>query len=133
MDFVLQNFFWLALAVASGGALLWLNFRESGDGISQQDAVTMMNREHAVVIDVREASAFAAGHLPNARNVALDNLELGASELDKFKKRPIIVYCERGQRSGKAQKILAGRGFDRVHSLTGGLAAWRDAGMPIEQ
>lgn len=133
MDFVLQNFFWLALAIASGGALLWLNFRESGDGISQHDAVTLMNREHAVVIDVRDASAFAAGHLPGARNAALDNLELGASELDKFKKRPVIVYCERGQRSAKAQKILVARGFERVHSLTGGLSAWQDAGMPVEQ
>ena len=133
MDFVSQNIFWVAIAVMSGAALLWLNLRGGGDGISQQDAVIMMNREHAIVVDVRDASEFSSGHLPGARHFPLDNLELGASDLDKFKKRPCIVYCERGLRSGKAKKILAGRGFDRVHSLAGGIDAWREAGMPVDQ
>lgn len=131
MEFVVANLFWFVVLVVSAAGLAWLAL--SGEsGITHQDAVILMNREHAVVIDVRDSADYAAGHLPGARNIPLDHIELGGGDLDKLKQKTCLVYCERGSRSAKAQKLLAARGFDKVSVLAGGISNWRDAGLPVE-
>ena len=130
-----HNFLLAATAVASGGMLLWplLRSRTGGPRVSTAEATTLINREDALMVDVREPGEFGAGHALGAKNVPLARIEDGASDLGKRKERPLVVYCDGGDRSTKAAATLRKQGFARVVSLSGGLGAWQNAGLPVEK
>jgi rhodanese-related sulfurtransferase len=132
MEFVQQNIMWIAVALVSGGMLLYpMIAGGAGGGISAAEATALINREDGIVVDVRETSEWSAGHIPNARHIALAQLGGKLSELEKFKRRPIIVCCASGNRSNSACRALRNAGFERVFNLAGGIGAWTDAGMPV--
>lgn len=131
LKFLLENWPYLALALVSGGMLLWQSLRGIGPQLGPQQATLLMNRENAIVIDIRDAQGWSAGHIPQARHIVLDQLEQRLAEIEKFKDKPIIVSCQSGQRSLIACRRLRKAGFSQVFNLAGGLAAWREAGLPI--
>jgi len=135
VEFLQQNWYWAALAAASGSWLMVELIRGRGDKsqISPVEATLLINREDAQILDVREASEFASGHLPEARNIPVDKLAERIGELEKFKDKPIIVCCASGMRSGKACGELKKQGFDRLYNLAGGVDAWVGAGYPIKK
>lgn len=133
MKFLLDNWYWIVTALISGGALMWPQLRARGaGGVSAQEAVQLINREKAVVIDVCEPAEFAAGHVGGSRNVPLGSLE-GAKGLPSNKAQPLVVVCARGARASRAAGQLTKAGHQRVHVLSGGMAAWREAGLPVEK
>ncbi|MRR52179.1 MAG: rhodanese-like domain-containing protein [Rhodocyclaceae bacterium] len=129
--FLQQNVFLVILVIASGAMLVW-SFISPGAqaGISVADATLKLNRDDAIVLDVRESGEWTAGHIPNARHIALGQLEKRMSELEKFKQRAIIICCATGNRSGSACGMLKKAGFEQVFNLNGGIGAWKDAGLP---
>lgn len=132
MEFIQQNFMWIAIAAISGGMLAWPMLTGTGsNGLSPALATLKMNREDAVVLDVRETSEWGTGHIPGSRHITLTQLEKRISEIEKFKSRPVIVYCASGSRSNSACSTLKKAGFEQVFSLTGGIAAWGEANLPI--
>jgi len=131
MDFVQQNIMWVIAAVVSGGMLVWSFLRPGGKGISVTEATLLINREEAVVVDVRETSEWSSGHIPNARHIALGQLSQRVGELEKVKSKPVIVCCASGNRSSTACGTLKKAGFERVFNLSGGVRAWSDAGLPV--
>ncbi len=132
MEFLQNNLLYVALAAISGGMLLWQTFQgRSGNQISPAQATLMMNRDDAVVIDVRESGEWATGHIPNARHIPAGQLEKRIAELEKFKSRALIVNCHAGNRSLGACSVLHKHGFEKVFNLNGGIAAWREAGLPV--
>ena len=84
-------------------------------------------------MDVREAADYEKGHMLNARNIALAELESRAAEIEKHKAKPVIVVCDDGNRSGRAATALRKQGFEQVFTLSGGIGAWRQAGLPLEK
>lgn len=132
MEFIQQNWYWAALAAVSGTLLVITSVRGSR-GISPAQATQLINREDAAVIDVRDAAEFAAGHLLNAINIPLGELDKRIGELDKLKDKPVILNCQSGGRSSSGCDILRKAGFTQVHNLEGGIAAWEQAGMPISR
>lgn len=134
MEFVQQNVLVIAIAALSGVALIWPFLRPSGaKGVSPNEATMLINREDAIIIDVREPDEFAAGHLPEARNVPAGKLKERLAELEKFKERAVIVCCASGSRAAGACSVLRAGGFSRLHNLAGGVDAWRAAGMPLRK
>ena len=131
MEFVQQNIMWVLLAALSGGMLLFSFFQGGGAGISVAEATLLINREDALVLDVRETHEWSNGHIPNARHVALGHLGTHMSEIEKFKERPVIVCCASGNRSSSACGTLRKAGFQRVFNLNGGIGAWTEAGLPV--
>jgi rhodanese-related sulfurtransferase len=127
-----HNFLLLAAAVVSGAMLLWPLVRRQTGGpwVSVAEATQLINREDALVVDVRDPGEYQAGHVLGAKNTPLDRLEGG--EL-KRKDKPVILYCESGERAPKAAALLKKQGFERVVCLSGGLGAWKQAGMPVEK
>jgi rhodanese-related sulfurtransferase len=126
----------LATAVISGAMLLWPFVRRStgGPSVTIAQATHLINREDAVMVDVRDPGDYGAGHILGARNLPLTRLEGGdPGELGKRKDKPLIVYDDGGERSGKAAAALRKQGFERVVNLTGGLGAWKQAGLPVEK
>ena len=133
MKFFIDNWFLFAIAVASGGMLLWpVLQRNAGRGITPSEAVMLINRQKAVLIDVSEPAEYAACHAAGSRNVPLGSLE-GSTELPKNKALPLVVLCPAGARATRAVAILRKLGYEDSRTLTGGLAAWRDANLPIER
>ena len=131
LEFVQQNVIWVALAVVSGGMLLWSLAKGGGNGISPAEATLLVNREDAVVLDVREAAEWNGGHIPNAHHIAFAQLDKRMVELEKFKGRPIVVYGASGGRSISAIAALKRAGFEKVFNLAGGVGAWTDANLPL--
>jgi len=135
VKFIFDNWMLVAVAVASGSMLLWPLVRKGTGGpwVSTARAVELINREDALVLDVRDPGEYGAGHILGAKNLALARIEEGGGELAKRKERPVIVYCDRGQRSRGAIAVLGKQGFERVYVLRGGFAAWREAGLPVQK
>lgn len=131
MEFVQQNVIWVTLAAVSGFMLLLSFLRGGGPAVSPPEATLLLNREDAVVIDVRESQEWAAGHIPQARHIALGQLDQRMAELEKFKNRPIVVVCATGNRSASACQKLRKAGFEKVFNLAGGVRAWSDASLPL--
>lgn len=98
---------------------------------SPAEAVKMINREDAVVLDVREESEYQEGHIINAVHVPLSQLNDKIKELEKYKNRPIIAACRSGHRSGQACATLKKAGFDNVYNLGGGILGWKNANLPL--
>jgi len=122
-----------AMLVAAALAVLFYELRLHAQGsgsISPQDAVRLMN-QGAAVLDVRNAEAYAAGHINNARLLPLDSLAETAETLKRFKEKPVIVYCERGNSSATAIRKLGALGFNKLFNLRGGITAWRGEHLPV--
>lgn len=134
MNFFLENWVLIAVAFVSGGMLVWPLVRGNGGSgaVGPSEAVRMMNREKAVLIDVSEPREYDAGHAAQARNVPIGQLET-SKELPTNKALPLVVLCPTGARSGRAASTLRKLGYANVRALAGGTAAWREAGLPTEK
>ena len=131
-----MNMVLLATVIISGLMLIWPlvgRLMRPGQEVGPTEAVLLINRRDAVVLDVRDAAEYKSGHITNARNVPEAELDSRAKELEKVKSKPIIVSCGRGNRSVAIAAKLRKLGFGEVVSLRGGLAAWQQANMPLEK
>ena len=134
MKFVIDNWTLIAVALASGSMLFWPVLKgATGGGLDAAQAVQLINREKAVVIDVCEANEFAAGHVGGAKNIPLNQLEEKLPALVKNKALPVILVCQSGARSNRAVAIAKKLGYEQAQSLGGGLGAWRSANLPVEK
>jgi len=130
------NLLLFGTAVITGGMLVWpLLSRASRTGkqVSPPEAVQLINRRDALVIDVRDAGDYAAGHITGSRHIPAAQLAERLKEIEKFKSRPVIVSCRTGSRAGPPADLLRRNGFGEVLILSGGIAAWQQAGMPLEK
>lgn len=125
------NLVLIAIAVISGALLAWPVLTRRGRGLSSADATNLINRRNAVVIDIRQAEAFAAGHLPQAKRLALADLATKATQVAKNKSTPVLVVCQNGLQSSRAQTLLKEAGYLEVYGLEGGIDGWKKAGMPL--
>jgi rhodanese-related sulfurtransferase len=136
MKFFIDNWFLFVAALVSGGMLVWPLVGKGGVGggakVSTSDAVQLINREKAVLIDVSEPAEFAAGHAMGAKSVPLGQLE-ASTALPKNKALPLVVVCPTGSRAGRAVATLKKLGFENARALAGGLEAWRAANLPVEK
>ena len=135
LKFLGDNIFLVAAVLVSGGMLIAPLVRRGSGGasVSTLQATLLINQQNALVLDVRDAAEYGKGHVLNARNIALGELEARATEIEKHKTKAVIVVCDTGTRSGKAAATLRKLGFEQVFTLSGGVGAWRQAGLPLEQ
>ena len=102
-----------------------------GRSVTPQELVNLVNRDGAIVIDVRDANEYSQGHIVDAVNVPHTSLGTRISELEKFKSRPVVVACKMGQHAGAAGTILRKAGFENVTRLKGGIAEWLNQNLPM--
>lgn len=131
MKFVTENFFLIAIAAISGAMLFWpvVTRRMAGAMVNNLAATRMVNDQGAVLVDVRSSDEFAAGHLPEARNIPVADIEKRAGDLPA--KKPVILYCGTNRQAGKAAAALRAAGKTEVFVLDNGLTGWRQAGLPV--
>ncbi len=135
LKFVTDNIFLVAVAFVSGAMLVWPAVRRgaAGASVSTLQATLLINQQNALVLDVRESAEYEKGHMLNARNIASGELESRVAEIEKHKAKPVIVVCDDGNRSRRAATALRKQGFEQVFTLSGGIGAWRQAGLPLEK
>jgi rhodanese-related sulfurtransferase len=102
-----------------------------GRGVSPQELVNLVNKEGALVLDVRDAKEFKTGHIVDARNIPHGSLDSRIPEIEKFKAKPVAVVCKMGQHANAAGTALRKAGFEDVRRLTGGMAEWRNQNLPV--
>lgn len=133
MKFLIDNWMLITVALVSGTMLLMPIIQGAGGGLTADGAVQLINREKAVVIDVCETEEFAAGHVGNAKNIPFSQLEEKLGAAVKNKALPLILVCQTGARSARAVAVAKKLGFDNAQAMSGGLAAWKTANLPVEK
>jgi rhodanese-related sulfurtransferase len=124
------------IAVASGALFIWPTIAKlfsRGREVGVAEAVQLINRKDAVIVDVREPNEFKSGRIPHARNIPVDRINERVKELEKLKTKPLLLVCQTGSRSAQACDGLLKDGFAQAVALSGGMAAWQQAGMPVEK
>ncbi len=135
-EFVKENTLFIGLAVGSGFGLLWPMLNRSASGVSNVsaiEAVLLMSRNKVLVLDVRDATEFATGHIQGAKNIPVAELSGRIKEIEKFKDKPMLVHCQKGMRAKTACGILRAQQFSQLHNLQGGLDTWVEAKMPLNK
>jgi rhodanese-related sulfurtransferase len=120
----------LALVIILGLLIHNLIVGERGS-VDPLGATELINRQDAVVIDVRPAADFAKGHVINAVNIPMNGFKNQMAVLSKYKGRPIVISCRSGSQSSAACHILRKAGFEEVFNLKGGVMAWENANLPL--
>lgn len=105
--------------------------QRGGQTVSAQQLVDMVNREDALVLDVRDKKDYEAGHIVDSVNIPYSALESRLTELNDYQDKPVVVACKMGQHSGAAGTLLRKNGFEVVRRLTGGVAEWRNQNLPV--
>jgi rhodanese-related sulfurtransferase len=134
VKFLADNVLLIGLAIGSGFMLLWPMLKRGASGVSNlspTEAVLLMNRSNALVLDVREDTEYAQGHIADAKHIPLAQLGERLKELTRYKEKPVLLHCQGGVRSAKACDLLAKNGFTKLYNLQGGLNAWQQAKLPV--
>lgn len=125
------------LATAFVGVLLALlvvevqRFARGYKPLTPAGLTQLINRDNALVIDLSPQQDFEKGHIPGARWVSSSQFDPESKDLAKAKELPVAVICRSGQSAARAAGRLHRAGFTRVFWLDGGMAAWREAQMPV--
>ena len=132
MNFIIENWQLVFVALASGVALLLPTLLSGGTGsISCTDAVLLMNKEKANIIDVRRPDEFKTGSIAGAKNIEITKIDAQLASAVKNKEAPMVLICATGARSQGALRLAQKLGYTRVFSMSGGLKAWREANLPV--
>ena len=138
LDFIANNWHLFAALIVISTLIGIDTIRRGGAGANQVSAVQLpqlINQENAVVVDVCQPEEFGKGHIPAAINIPVDQIKEQLGQLEKFRKkgRPIVLSCRSGQRASRAAAVLRKNEFERVYTLSGGLAAWEKENLPLER
>lgn len=115
----------LTLVVMTLSSVVGCSSNKGGEGYSDIDSAKTIElvgeTKETLVIDVRDAEAYAKGHLVNAINIPFDEFEGKISDLEGYKNQTIVLICNTGNKSGKAGKMLADNGFTKVYNAQDGM------------
>lgn len=102
--------------------------------ITQRELLQRLDRNDVpLIVDVRRADEFAAGHVPGARNIPHTEIAARLDELRGHMHKEVVIYCESGRRAAIARGILEQAGFTKVRHLEGDMQSWRKRGLPQEE
>ena len=134
IEFSLRHWeLWLAFLVVLGLLLTFeLHIKITGaPPLSAQQAIFLMNREDAVLLDVRDATSYAKEHITASINIPFSELAQKLKQLESYRERPIIINYGQGQAHHRIAKILKNAGFTKLYHLKGGIMSWKSAALPL--
>ena len=91
----------------------------------------LINRDNALVVDVRPIADFDKGHIAGAKNVQMSQFDPEGKQLAAAKSLHVVLVCKTGQTASTAAKRLKKAGFEHVHVLDGGIGGWQQADLPL--
>ena len=105
--------------------------KQGGAAIGTTNLVTLVNREGAVILDIRDNKEYSAGHIAGAVNMPFAAVDSRIGELEDYKEKPVVIVCKMGQHSSSAGKKLKAQGFTDVRRLSGGMSEWSASNLPV--
>ncbi len=133
-EFISNHLFLVSLFISLLMLLVWNLYGGALSGVKQiipAELTRLINRENAVVVDVRSEDDYKNNHILHAINMPDKDLEANNAKLDKYKKQALIVYCASGADSARVARTLATNGYEQVYCLKGGLPSWQNANLPL--
>ncbi len=130
-EFAFNHYLLVSIFIALLIAFFMHERRQGGATVSPADLVNLINREEAVVLDVRDRKEFKEGHIVDSVNIPYASVDNSMQELEKFKERKVVIVCKMGQHSSAVGKKLKGLGFSEVQRLSGGISEWRSSNLPL--
>ena len=100
-------------------------------GLRPAEVTALVNRENALVVDLRPAAEFEKGHIPGSKNVQMAQFDPENKALAGAKSLPVVAVCKTGVTSVDAARRLRKAGFEKIHVLEGGIGAWQQADLPL--
>ena len=131
LEFVSQQWMLVAALAAVVFMLFFHESRKSGPSLSPQQAITMVNAQDGLFLDIRDAGDYKQGHIVDALHLPAAKLESRLAELEKHKDTPIVLVCKMGQTASAAGKTLKANGFEHVYKMTGGMMEWSNLQLPV--
>lgn len=131
IEFVGNHPFMVAAWVLTLVMFLMFERSKAGKSVTPAQATQLINKENAIVVDIRPKKEWSTGHITNAKHIPLSDLDRRMDELLKYKQRPIIVVCNLGQAASSATKKLKAEGFENALRLSGGMTEWKGQSLPI--
>jgi len=132
-EFIGNHLYLSFMWVVTLGVIIMYHRRTASSSVGPQQAVMLINRKEAIVVDVREKKEFESGHIVDSINIPMTKLKQRITEVWKYKDKPMVVVCKLGQHSGQAAKILQEAGHADVVRLAGGLTEWKAQSLPLVQ
>ncbi len=131
IEFASNHFILVSLFLVLIVAFMINEGKQGGAAISPSNLVTLVNREGAVIIDVRDGKEFGNGHIAGAVNVPASSIDSRIGDLQAYKEKPVVLVCKMGQHAGAAGRKLKAQGFENVRRLSGGMAEWTASNLPV--
>lgn len=131
IEFASNHFILVSLFLVLIVAFIINEGKQGGAAISPSNLVTLVNREGAVIIDVRDGKEFGNGHIAGAVNVPASSIDSRIGDLLAYKEKPVVLVCKMGQHAGAAGRKLKAQGFENVRRLSGGMAEWTASNLPV--
>lgn len=129
-EFLAEQWIQAAALAALVVMLILHEMRKAGPSLSPQQAISLINTEEGVFVDLRDAAEFKKGHIVGAINIPAAKLTERMAELQKYTDKPIVLACKMGQQSGAASKQLKGAEYTRVYKMSGGMMEWSNLQLP---
>lgn len=131
IEFVTNHWILVSVFVALLVALAVVESQRAGRKVGPQEAVMLLNRDEAVVVDIREKKEFSEGHIKGAIHIPMAKLKESDNQLRKYSDKLILLVDKAGQHSGMAVKELPKDHNLNVARLAGGMMEWRNANLPV--
>ena len=134
IDFASRNYLLFITLAAVITLIIITELRRATKGykeVSPADAVLLINKEDALVLDIREENERTQGSIVNSKHIAFSKLTDKLDNISSDKDKPILVFCKMGNRSSQACKLLLKNSYTNVFGLKGGITAWINEQLPI--
>jgi rhodanese-related sulfurtransferase len=131
LEFITNHIELSGLFVALLAALWFSEKSRSGRSVSPQEATLLLNKDKAVIVDLRDKKEFSEGWITGSIHIPFGSIKERATELEKHKDKEIILVDKMGQHTGMAGKTLQAEGFENVCRMTGGISEWKNCNMPL--
>ncbi len=130
LEFLAQQWILVAALLAVIVMLIMHEARKSGPSLSPQQAINLVNAEDGVFVDLRDAAEYKGGHIVDSLHIPASQVEKRATELEKYRDKPVVLVCKMGQQAGMAGKQLKAAGFGKVYKMAGGMMEWGNLQLP---
>ena len=131
--FVSQNFIAFLFLVLCLTILVVYEGKKGGKKIDPSEATRLINKESALIVDLRSLEEFSSGHVAGSLNITPDKVEQRLSALNHSKDKPLILICKTGSNSKGVGASLLKAGYLDVNVISGGMMTWQASGMPLSK
>lgn len=124
----------VAAFVAVLGMLIYTEYMRMFSGIpnlSPYAATQLLNDGEAIFVDARDEKEYKAGHIKGARSIPVNDVANQLHDIEKYKDRDVVVYCDNGMRASRVSGKLKKQGFTKLSTIAGGLVQWEKANLPL--